>query len=44
MNCYDPKTGERINKHINIAKKLAEHAIVTKLSTDNVSIIVVFLG
>lgn len=44
MNCYDIKTGERINKHINIAKKLAEYAIVTKQSTDNVSIIIVFLG
>jgi serine/threonine protein phosphatase PrpC len=43
MNCYDIKTGERINKHINIAKRLAEHAIM-KGSSDNVSIIVVFLG
>lgn len=43
MNCYDIKTFERINKHVNIAKKLAEHAIV-KGSTDNVSVIIVFLG
>jgi hypothetical protein len=42
MNCYDIKTGERINKHINIAKKVAEHAIL-KGSTDNVSVIIVFL-
>lgn len=40
-NCYDPKTNVRINKTINIANKLAEHAII-KGSTDNVSIIVVF--
>lgn len=42
MNCYDIKTNERINKHVNIAKKLAEHAI-TKGSTDNVSVLVIFL-
>lgn len=42
-NCYDPKTDVRINKTINIANKLAEHAIV-KGSTDNVSIIVVFFS
>lgn len=39
-NCYDT-TNIRINKNINIAKKLAEYAI-QKGSTDNVTIIVVF--
>lgn len=43
MNCYDIKTGERINKHINIARKLAEHAIATG-SGDNISICIVFFG
>jgi len=42
MNCYDIKTERRINKHVNIAKKLAEKAILTG-STDNVSIIIIFL-
>lgn len=41
MNCYDIKTFERTNKHINIARKLAEHAIA-KGSTDNVSVEVIF--
>lgn len=43
-NCYDMKTNQRINKNINIAKKLAEHAIINKESTDNVSIVIVFFG
>ncbi len=42
-NCYDMRTGERINKHVNIAKKLAEFAI-TKGTTDNVSIVIVFFN
>ncbi|CAH6421526.1 Protein phosphatase 2C [uncultured virus] len=41
-NCYDNTTKNRINKEVNIAKKLAEYAI-KKGSTDNVSIIVIFL-
>ena len=41
-NCYCPKTGKRINNHINVSKSLAEYAI-NKGSTDNVSVIVVFL-
>jgi serine/threonine protein phosphatase PrpC len=40
-NSYDIKTGMRINKHINVAKRLAELAIA-KGSNDNVTIIVVF--
>ena len=40
-NCYDMQTGMRINKNINIAKRLADHAIAIG-STDNVSVIVVF--
>lgn len=40
-NCYDIQTDTRINKHINVAKRLAEAAIV-KGSGDNVTIIVVF--
>jgi serine/threonine protein phosphatase PrpC len=42
-NCYDIETGSRINKHVNIAKKLAETAIM-KGTTDNVSIVIVFLN
>jgi len=41
-NCYDMVTGTRINKHVNIAKKLAELAI-QRGTTDNVSIVIVFL-
>ena len=41
-HCFDPYTEEHINKNINIAEKLAHHA-VKKGSTDNVSICVVFL-
>ena len=41
-NCYDLKNNTRINKHINIAKKLGEFAIQTKGSGDNITIIVVF--
>lgn len=40
--CYDNTTNIRINKNINIAKKLAEYAL-KKGSTDNITIIVVFL-
>lgn len=43
LNCYDNITKNRINKTINIAKKLAEYAL-KKGSTDNVTIIVVFLN
>ena len=41
INCYDENLKIRINKNINIAKKLAELAIA-KGSGDNVSIIVIF--
>lgn len=41
MNCYDSTLKTRINKTVNIAKKLAEYAL-KKNSTDNISIIVVF--
>ena len=41
-NCYSADTNTRINKDLNIAKKLAEHAI-NKGSNDNVTIIVIFL-
>lgn len=41
-NCYDDTTNIRINKDINIAKKLAEYAIQSG-SGDNISIILVFL-
>lgn len=41
LNCYDNTTQNRINKNINIAKKLAEFAL-KKGSTDNITIIVVF--
>lgn len=40
-NCYDLEKEERINKKINIAKKLADLAIQKK-SGDNVTILVVF--
>jgi len=40
-NCYDLRTNTRINKNIDIAKKLAEFAIING-SMDNVTIIVVF--
>lgn len=40
-NCYDCTTGTRINKNINIAKRLAELSLI-KGSTDNVTVIVVF--
>jgi serine/threonine protein phosphatase PrpC len=41
INCYDKAVQKRLNTNINIAKKLAEHAL-KKGSTDNISIIVVF--
>jgi serine/threonine protein phosphatase PrpC len=41
LNCYDDNLKNRINKNVNIAKKLAELAI-QRGSTDNVSIIVIF--
>jgi len=41
-NCYDETTKVRINKNINIAKKLAEYAI-NKGSNDNITIVVIFL-
>lgn len=42
FNCYDNTTKHRINKDINSAKILAEYAI-KKGSTDNVSVVIVFL-
>ena len=42
-HCYDPSTCTRINKNTHVAEKLAEHAIA-RGSTDNVSIVVVFLN
>lgn len=42
VNCYDSTLTKRINKEVNIAEKLAKYAI-EKGSTDNISIIVVFL-
>jgi len=41
VNCYDATFTNRINKNINIAKKLAEYAI-KRGSTDNVSCVIVF--
>ncbi|QKF93840.1 protein phosphatase 2c family protein [Fadolivirus algeromassiliense] len=41
MNCYDSTLTNRINKNVNIAKKLAEYAL-KRGSSDNVSVIVVF--
>lgn len=41
--CYDNTTNNRINKNINIAKKLGEYAIY-KGSTDNITIIIIFLN
>ena len=43
LNCYDNTTKNRINKDVNIAKKLGEYAL-EKGSTDNLTIIVVFLN
>ncbi len=43
LNCYDSTTKNRINKEMNIAKKLAEYAL-KKGSTDNITIIVVFIN
>lgn len=40
-NCYDNTLNNRINKNINVAKKLAEFAII-RGSNDNVSVVVVF--
>lgn len=40
--CYDLSTGERVNRHVNVARKLAELAIM-KGSTDNITVVVVFL-
>ena len=42
LHCYDNTTNVRINKSINIAKKLAEYAI-KKGSTDNITIVAFFL-
>lgn len=42
LNCYDKTMQVRINKNINIAKKLAEYALKQR-STDNITIIVVFM-
>ena len=43
LNCYSKDTKTRINKDINISKKLAEYAF-KKGSGDNISIIVVFFN
>lgn len=40
--CYDDTTNKKIKKNINVAKNLANYAIV-KGSTDNVSIIIIYL-
>ena len=42
LNCYDKYTRNRINKNVNIAKKLATFAL-KKGSTDNITIIVAFV-
>ncbi len=42
MQCYDNTTKNRINKSVNVAKKLAETAL-KKGSTDNITVIVIFL-
>lgn len=41
LQCYDSNLTKRINPNINIAKRLGDYAI-SKGSTDNVSIVVVF--
>ncbi len=41
LHCYDQTLTKRINQNINIAKRLGDHAI-SKGSTDNISVIVVF--
>ena len=41
--CYDDTFTTRINKNINVAKKLSDYAL-KKGSTDNITIIVVFLN
>lgn len=41
LNCYDVTITKRINQNINIAKRLGDYAI-SKGSTDNISVIVVF--
>lgn len=41
-HCYELETGRRINKNINISKKIGEYAI-SKGSGDNITAIVVFL-
>lgn len=43
LNCYSKDTKTRINKDINISKKLAEYAF-KKGSGDNISVIVVFFN
>ena len=40
-NCYDNSVNKRINKDINISKKLAEYAIA-KGSSDNISVVIRF--
>ena len=39
--CYDSSLENRINKNVNISRKLAEHAIKTG-STDNITVLVIF--
>lgn len=41
LQCYDNTLKNRINKNINIAKKLADYAL-KKGSTDNITVIIVF--
>ena len=43
QKCYNMGTGSRINKRINIAKQLSEHAIKAG-STDNITSLVVFFN
>jgi serine/threonine protein phosphatase PrpC len=42
-HCYDKKMNTRINKDINIARKLADYALA-KGSSDNITVIVVFMN
>ena len=41
---YDSEMKERKNKNINIAKKLGEYAIQVMKSTDNITIIIIYLS
>jgi serine/threonine protein phosphatase PrpC len=43
LHCYDNNLKNRINKHINIARKLANYAFKNKGSTDNITVVVYFI-